>query len=64
MVSAGEDRVVNNQAQTGLVKNQPTGELVTIAGSYHEIVQETPTVQAAFWELAEEFLARAAREAG
>jgi lysophospholipase len=60
IVSAGDDRVVNNQAQADFARHLPSAELVCIPGSYHEILQETPPIQAAFWIHAKDFLARTA----
>jgi lysophospholipase len=58
IVSAGDDRVVSNPAQADLNAFLPNGELVCISGSYHEILQEGPVIQAALWDYAKAFLAR------
>ena len=59
-VSAGDDRVVSNQAQADILPHLPNATLVSIPGAYHEILQETPAIQAAFWDQAKAFLARSA----
>jgi alpha-beta hydrolase superfamily lysophospholipase len=58
IIEAGDDRVVNNQAQADLDTFLPNGELVCISGSYHEIIQEGRVIQAVFSDYAKVFLAR------
>lgn len=41
IVSAGDDRLVDNAAQAAAARNLPQGRLVTVPGAYHEILMET-----------------------
>jgi len=57
LVIAGEDRLVDNAGARRVASRLPNGRLVEIPGAYHELLQETDDVRAAFWrefdELAE-----------
>lgn len=41
ILSAAEDRLVNNAAQATAARNLPQGRLITVPGAYHEILMET-----------------------
>lgn len=41
IVSAAEDRLVDNSAQAAAARNLPQGRLITVPGAYHEILMET-----------------------
>jgi lysophospholipase len=49
VVIAGEERLVDNAAARRVASRLPSGRLVEIAGAYHELLQETDAVRAAFW---------------
>lgn len=40
IVSAGEDKLVDNAAQAAAARNLPQGRLITVPGAYHEILME------------------------
>lgn len=40
IVSAGDDKLVDNAAQAAAVRNLPQGRLITVPGAYHEILME------------------------
>ena len=41
ILSAAEDRLVDNTAQAAAARNLPQGRLITVPGAYHEILMET-----------------------
>lgn len=49
VVAAGEDRLVDNVAAKRVAARMPKGRFIEIAGAYHEILQETDAMRAAFW---------------
>jgi len=49
IVQAQEDAIVDNAAQGLVVRGLPSGRLVVVAGSRHEILMETDARRAAFW---------------
>ncbi|MFZ5683698.1 MAG: alpha/beta fold hydrolase, partial [Pseudomonadota bacterium] len=48
IVSAAEDRLVDNAAQAAAARNLPQGRLVTVPGAYHEILMETDDMRNIF----------------
>ncbi|MDZ4373887.1 MAG: alpha/beta hydrolase, partial [Phenylobacterium sp.] len=48
IVSAGEERLVDNAAQAAAARNLPQGRLVTVPGAYHEILMETDDMRNIF----------------
>ena len=48
IVSAGEDNIVDNTAQTTAARNLPQGRLITVPGAYHEILMETDEMRNIF----------------
>jgi lysophospholipase len=49
VVAAGDDRLVDNAGLRRVTARAPGGRYVEIPGAYHEILQETDAIQAAFW---------------
>ena len=41
ILSASDDRLVDNAAQAAAARNLPQGRLITVPGAYHEILMET-----------------------
>ena len=41
ILSAADDRLVDNNAQAAAARNLPQGRLITVPGAYHEILMET-----------------------
>ena len=56
VVTAGEDRVVNNEATDRLVAQLPGSHAVRLVGAYHEILQETDETRARFWSAFDRFM--------
>ncbi|HEX7886895.1 MAG TPA: alpha/beta hydrolase, partial [Phenylobacterium sp.] len=48
IVSAGDDRLVDNSAQAAAARNLPQGRLITVPGAYHEILMETDDMRNIF----------------
>ncbi|MEW5687474.1 MAG: alpha/beta hydrolase, partial [Pseudomonadota bacterium] len=48
IVSAGEDKLVDNAAQAAAARNLPQGRLITVPGAYHEILMETDDMRNIF----------------
>ena len=48
IVSAAEDRLVDNAAQAAAARNLPQGRLITVPGAYHEILMETDDMRNIF----------------
>jgi len=46
---AGEERLVDNDASARVTARVADARLVTVAGAFHEITQETDALQAPFW---------------
>ena len=49
MVAAGDDRLVDNRDLRAVTARMPRGRYMEIPGAFHEILQETDDVRAAFW---------------
>jgi len=58
VVAAGEEKLVDNADMRAVVARLPNGRCVEIPGAYHELLQETDDIRAAFWR---EFDAATAR---
>ncbi len=56
ILSAGEDRVVSNQAQKKTAKAIHGCEFVSVPGARHEILFETKEIRKFFWQSFDEFL--------
>lgn len=56
VVSAGEDRVVNNAATEQLVARLSAPQALCIEGAYHEILQESNGIRAQFWHAWDQFI--------
>jgi len=50
IISAGEDKVVSNEAQRTICSFLESCRLTEIPGARHEILKETDAVQSIFWE--------------
>ena len=48
IVSAEQDKLVDNGAQRAVAKNLPHGEFINVPGAYHEILMETDTMRNIF----------------
>ncbi|MBX3485674.1 alpha/beta fold hydrolase, partial [Phenylobacterium sp.] len=48
IVSAAEDKLVDNAAQAAAARNLPQGRLITVPGAYHEILMETDDMRNIF----------------
>lgn len=48
IVSAEQDKLVDNDAQRAVAKNLPQGEFINVPGAYHEILMETDTMRNIF----------------
>ena len=48
IVSAGEEKIVDNAAQAAAARNLPQGRLITAPGAYHEILMETDDMRNIF----------------
>lgn len=60
IVSAGQDRLVDNAAQQAAARNLPAGEFVSVAGAFHEILMETDTMRNIFLRALDALLGRSA----
>lgn len=49
VVAAGDEKLVDNGDQQQIVARIPHGRWTVIPGAYHELLQETDEVRAAFW---------------
>ena len=49
IVAAGEDRLVDNAGLKRVAERAPKGVFSMIPGAFHEILQETDVIRAAFW---------------
>jgi lysophospholipase len=56
VVTAEEDRVVNNAATEQLVARLPAPHAVSIEGAYHEILQESNGIRGQFWHAFDQFI--------
>lgn len=56
VVTAGEDRVVCNDAAGRLVARLPASHSVCIEGAYHEILQEKDEIRSQFWQAFDRFI--------
>jgi alpha-beta hydrolase superfamily lysophospholipase len=62
IVSAGEERLVENTAQSAAARHLPQGRLVLVPGAYHEILMETDPMRNIFLRALDALLGRAAPE--
>ncbi len=60
LVDAGDEAIVSSAALRELAEWMPRGEVLSIPGSRHEILQEVDRVQATFWSGFDDFLKREA----
>jgi alpha-beta hydrolase superfamily lysophospholipase len=60
IVSAEQDRLVDNNAQRAAARNLPQGEFVSVAGAYHEILMETDTMRNIFLRALDALLGKSA----
>lgn len=60
IVSAGEDRLVDNAAQAAATRHLPQGRLVSVPGAFHEILMETDDVRNIFLRIFDVLAAQAA----
>lgn len=51
ILSAAEDRLVDNSAQAVAARNLRQGRLTTVPGAYHEILMETDEMRSFFWRV-------------
>ena len=49
IVSAGEEKLVDNEAQRIIATQLPDGDFVSVAGAYHEVLMETDDKRSGFW---------------
>jgi lysophospholipase len=49
VVTAGEEKLCDNQASRRFAKRIPKGRYVEIEGAYHEVLMETDPLRAQFW---------------
>ncbi len=49
IVSAGDEKLVDNEAQRLIATQLPDGAFVSVAGAYHEVLMETDDKRAGFW---------------
>jgi lysophospholipase len=63
-VSAGEEKLVSNPDQKQILARIPNGRWTQIPGAFHELLQETDDVRAAFWREFDAVTASAAPSAG
>ncbi len=56
ILQAGEDAIVDNDAQTKFAERLPNGKLVVIEGAMHEILKETDEHRAEVWKAIGEFI--------
>ncbi len=59
VVGAGDDRLVDNAGQKQAVARAPAGRFIEIPGAFHEILQETDPIRAAFWSEFDRLVERA-----
>lgn len=57
VVAAADDRLVDNAGSRRVTVRIPRGLFVEIPGAYHEILQETDSIQAVFWREFDELAA-------
>lgn len=60
IVSAAEDRLVDNNAQAAAARNLPQGRLITVSGAYHEILMETDDMRNIFLRVFDALTGKAA----
>lgn len=60
IVSAGEDRLVDNAAQAAAARNLPQGRLIMAPGAYHEILMETDDMRNIFLRVFDALTGKAA----
>lgn len=60
IVSAGEDKLVDNAAQAAAARNLPQGRLITVPGAYHEILMETDDMRNIFLRVFDALTGKAA----
>lgn len=49
VVAAGDEKLVDNDDQREIIARIPEGRWTSIPGAYHELLQETDDIRAAFW---------------
>ena len=49
VITAGQERLVDNAASRLVTSRLPLGRILDIPGAFHEILQETDDVRAVFW---------------
>ena len=49
VITAGQERLVDNVASRLVASRLPRGRILDVPGAYHEILQETDEVRAVFW---------------
>lgn len=60
IVSAEQDKLVDNDAQRAVAKNLPKGEFISAPGAYHEILMETDTMRNIFLRALDALLGKSA----
>jgi alpha-beta hydrolase superfamily lysophospholipase len=60
IVSAEQDKLVDNDAQRAVAKNLPKGEFINAPGAYHEILMETDTMRNIFLRALDALLGKSA----
>lgn len=60
IVSAADDRLVDNAAQAAAARNLPQGRLITVPGAFHEILMETDEMRNIFLRVFDALTGKAA----
>jgi lysophospholipase len=63
VVAAGDDRIVDNRATRRITARFQNGDYVEAPGAFHEILQETDEIRAAFWREFDRLARRVAPQA-
>lgn len=58
IVSAEQDKLVDNDAQRAAARNLPKGQLISVPGAFHEILMETDTMRNIFLRALDALLGR------
>lgn len=58
IVSAEQDKLVDNDAQRAAARNLPKGQLISVPGAYHEILMETDSMRNIFLRALDALLGR------
>lgn len=64
MICAQEDRIVSRKAQEAISAKLPNSGLRVIPGARHEILKETDTLRAVFWDAFDRFVSMESTEPG